>query len=116
VSGALAGLAACSSAPPAVSPCSRYTITPSEMLEVVGAYPLSNGDVLKVSNWQHRFWAEMRATGRIEIVPVGPGLFVQKDGPVSFQFEELPFTTGVAIGGLDAPVAGGSGIEREFRE
>jgi hypothetical protein len=117
MSGALAGLAACSSAPPAASPGSRYTITPSEMLEVVGAYPLSNGDVLKVSNWQHRYWADMRATGRIEIVPVGPGLFVQKDGPASFQFEELPFTTGVAIGGLDASTArASSGIEGEFRE
>jgi hypothetical protein len=118
--GALAVLAACASAPPATSPGARYYVAPSEMLEVVGAYPLSNGDVLKVSSWQRRFWAEMRATGRIEIVPVGPGLFVQKDGPVSFQFEELPFTTVVAIGGLgalDAPVGvGGSGIEREFRE
>jgi hypothetical protein len=111
LSGGLAVLAACSAAPPAAP------VAPSDMSEVVGVYRLSNGDLLRISGWQRRYWAEMRSTGRFEIVEVGPGLFVQKNGPIRLVFEELPDTTGVAIGGLAAAqAAAGSGIEREFRE
>jgi hypothetical protein len=115
--GGLAVLAACSSAPRGASPIADHKLAPSDMLEVSGAYPLSNGDVLRISQERRRYWAEMRSTGRFEIVPVSPELFVQKGGPIRFKFEELLFTMGVTISGLEAPPSGaGSGIEREFRE
>jgi hypothetical protein len=113
--GGLAVLAACSSAPRGSSPIANPELAPSGLLDVAGAYPLSNGDVLRISQERRHYWAEMRSTGRFEIVPVSSELFVQKGGPIRFRFEELLFTTGVTISGL-APVSGDSGIEREFRE
>jgi hypothetical protein len=111
LSGGLAVLAACSAAPPAAP------VAPSDMSAVVGVYRLSNGDLLRISGGEPRYWAEMRSTGRFEIVPVGPGLFVQKNGPVRFVFGELPYTTEVTIGGLSpAQAAARSRVEREFRK
>jgi hypothetical protein len=77
-----------------------YYITPNEMLEVYGVYPLSNGDVLKVSRDQRRYWAEMRHTGRIEIVPVDSIVFVEKGGKMRFTFEPKAFATDVRIEGI----------------
>jgi hypothetical protein len=111
LSGGLAVLAACSAAPPAAP------VAPSDMVEVLGVYRLSNGDLLRITGGEPRYWAEMHSTGRFEIVPVGPGLFAQKNGPIRLVFEELPTTTEVAIGGLSAAQArAGSGVEREFRK
>lgn len=103
----------------------HYVVTPVEMMDVYGVYPLSNGDVLKVSREHKRYWAEMRNTGRFEIVPVASIVFVEKGGSIRLTFEPLPFTTAVRVDGVGDPTAtalasawgqSGSGIEREFRE
>ncbi|MFL6674246.1 MAG: hypothetical protein ACJ8LG_13270 [Massilia sp.] len=106
----------------------HYYITPAEMHDVYGAYPLSNGDVLKISREHRRYWAEMNRTGRFEIVPVDSIVFVEKGGSIRLTFEPLPFTTQVQVDGVadsvaQAPVWGlfgsavqGSGIERKFSE
>ena len=103
----------------------HYGITPVEMLDVYGVYPLSNGDVLKVSREHNRYWAEMKNTGRFEIVPVASIVFVEKGGGIRLTFEPLPFTTEVRVDGVGNPAAtalasawgqSDSGIEREFRE
>jgi hypothetical protein len=95
--GGLALLAACSSAP---RERTDYQVVPVEMLDIYGVYPLSNGDVLRISREGRRYWAEMRSTGRFEIVPVDSGVFVQKGGPVRLRFEPLAFATDVTIRGL----------------
>jgi hypothetical protein len=95
--GGLALLAACSSAP---RERTDYQVVPVEMLDIYGVYPLSNGDVLRISREGRRYWAEMRSTGRFEIVPVDSGVFVQKGGPVRLRFEPLAFATDVTISGL----------------
>lgn len=103
----------------------HYAITPNEMLDVYGTYPLTNGDVLKISREHNRYWAEMNKTGRIEIVPVASIVFVEKGGNMRFTFEPLPFTTEVRVDGVGDATAtalasawgqSGSGIEREFSE
>jgi hypothetical protein len=99
VLGSLAVLAACSSAPRGAS-TAHYYVAPVEMLEVYGAYPLSNGDVLRISRGERRYWAEMRATGRFEIVPLDSDVFVEKDGPIRLEFRRLAFATDVEISGL----------------
>jgi hypothetical protein len=117
VAGGLALLSACASS------TGHYTITPNEMLDVYGTYPLTNGDVLRVSREHNRYWAEMRNTGRIEIVPVDSIVFVEKGGSMRFTFAPLPFTTEVRVDGVGDPgqtalasAWGRSGIEREFGE
>jgi hypothetical protein len=115
----LALLGACASQAPG-----SYTITPTEMQDVYGVYPLSNGDVLRVSHEHNRYWAEMHRTGRIEIVPVDSIVFVEKGGSMRFSFAPLPFTTEVRVDGVGDPTASAlasawgqsSGIEREFSE
>jgi hypothetical protein len=98
----------------------HYYVTPVEMLEVYGTYPLTNGDVLRISRDQRRYWAEMHSTGRMEIVPVDSIVFQEKDGNLRFTFKPLPFTTAVRVDGLGGPetqmasVFGPSGVEGEF--
>lgn len=102
----------------------HYTITPNEMLEVYGVYPLSNGDVLRISREHNRYWADMKNTGRIEIVPVASIVFVEKGGHMRFTFVPLPFTTQVRVDGVGDPGATAlasawgqsSGVEGEFGE
>jgi hypothetical protein len=95
--GGLALLAACSSAP---RERTDYQVVPVEMLDIYGVYPLSNGDVLRISREGRRYWAEMRSTGRFEIVPVDSGVFVQEGGPVRLTFEPMAFATNVTISGM----------------
>jgi hypothetical protein len=121
----LAGLAAC--AGPARQPGEppHYYIPPDELLGIYGTYQLSNGDTLKISREHRRYWAEMRTTGRFEIVPRRRDVFEQKGGPMLFEFSREAFTTDVLIYGLYGPAAppvaafvrrSNSGIERKFSE
>jgi len=84
----------------------RYFIDPQLVGELTGRYELSNGEQLNVTRQLSRFYAEMPATGRIEIVPVDQDLFVQRDGPVQLAFERDAFTTGVMVTGLDGKPSG----------
>jgi len=86
-------LAACSTA----GSHTPYFLTPAEVGAVRGTYNLSNGDILRISSEQRRYWAEMKSTGRIEIIPVDSMVFVAKDGSTRFTFTPVPFTTDVRI-------------------
>jgi hypothetical protein len=117
--GSLALLSACG------AQAESYYVTPVEMLEVYGTYALDNGDVLKISREHRRYWAEMRQTGKIEIVPVDSIVFVEKGGRMRFTFTPQPFATDVRIDGNNlsdmafAAVAGRtnhSGVQGKFGE
>jgi hypothetical protein len=94
-------LAACT----ATGPRQGYTITPTEMLDIYGAYTLSNGDTLKITRAHKRYWAETKRLGRIEIVPVDSLVFVEKAGILRYTFTQQAFATEVRIDGLGPPTA-----------
>ncbi len=118
--GSLAVLGACASPQP-----HHNTVPPIDMIDIYGVFPLSNGDVLKVIREHNRYWAEMKNTGRFQIVPAGALVFVEKGGGIRLSFAPLPFRTEVRVDGVGDPAAtalasawgqSDSGIEREFRE
>lgn len=82
---------------PAQAPARQYYITPIELLEVYGAYRLSDGQILRVTREQRRYWAEMPATGKVEIVPVASIVFESRDGAMRLAFTPLAFATDVRI-------------------
>jgi len=84
----------------------RYLIDPQLAGEIAGRYDLSDGGQLNVTRQLSRYYAEMPATGRIEIVPIDQDLFVQRDGPVQLAFEREAFTTEVMVTGLDGRASG----------
>lgn len=98
----LAGLLLAGAAGAALADRPGYVITPNELREVLGSYQLSNGDTLRVSRDHGRTWAEMDATGRIEIVPVGSIVFVEKNGPLRLRFTPQGFDSDVTVEGLPA--------------
>jgi hypothetical protein len=89
-------LSACS----AHGPRQGYYVTPEEMLDVYGTYPLSNGDALRITREHNRYWAEMKRIGKMEIVPVDSLVFVETAGILRYTFTPLPFTTEVRIDSL----------------
>jgi hypothetical protein len=103
----LAALLALLAAP--VASAREYYIAPVELLEVYGSYPLSNGDVLRVgpANAGTHAWAQLRDTGRMRLVAVGPLEFVTRDGGLHLRFAALPFRT-------DVEVERASGVQREL--
>jgi hypothetical protein len=85
----------------------RYHIDPQLAAgELTGAYPLSNGELLRVGREVARYYAEMPSTGRIEIVPVDDDLFVERNGPVRLKFVREAFRTEVVVTGLDGQTGG----------
>jgi hypothetical protein len=84
----------------------RYRIDPQLAGELTGAYPLSNGELLRLSREVNRFMAEMPSTGRIEVVPVDEDVFVERNGPVRLVFEREAFATEVTVTGLDGRADG----------
>jgi hypothetical protein len=101
-------------------PRQGYYVTPTEMLDVYGTYPLSNGDVLRITREHNRYWAETKRIGKMEIVPVDSLVFVERAGILRYTFTPLPFTTEVRIDGLGPHNAYtslfGSSVKREFGE
>jgi hypothetical protein len=84
----------------------RYRIDSQLAGELTGAYPLSNGELLRLSREVNRFMAEMPSTGRIEVVPVDEDVFVERNGPVRLVFEREAFATEVTVTGLDGRADG----------
>jgi hypothetical protein len=74
----------------------RHTLRPGEVGDVVGNYVLSDGSTLRVSYAQRRLFAEL-GSSRAELVPAGPRTFVSSDDGMTLVFDQLPFTTGVAV-------------------
>lgn len=95
VLGALAAVPALLLAPGAAA--REYYIAPFEMLEVYGAYPLPDGDVLRIEGSGNRAWARLNGTERMGLRAVGPLEFVTEDGRLRPRFEPLPFTTEVVV-------------------
>lgn len=75
----------------------NYHITPYEMLEVYGDYPLSNGETLRVTREGRRYFAAMPSIGKVEIVAVGSIAFVTRDRGLRLDFTPVPFTTYVWV-------------------
>ena len=99
---------------PAIGPSSdprrerdNYYITPYEMLEVYGDYPLSNGETLKVMREGQRYYALMPSIGKVEIVAVGSIAFVTRDRSLRLDFTPVPFTTYVWVARAGAAPATG---------
>jgi hypothetical protein len=84
----------------------RYFIDPQLTGELTGVYDLSNGELLRVSREVSRYYADMPTTGRIEIVPVDQGVFVQRNGPVQLAFDRELSATEVVVTGLDGQASG----------
>lgn len=81
----------------------NYYITPYEMLEVYGDYPLSNGETLTVTREGRRYFAAMPSMGKVEIVAVGSIAFVTRDRAMRLDFTPVPFTTYVWVSRPGAP-------------
>lgn len=75
----------------------NYYLAPHEMLEVYGAYPLSNGETLNISREGRRYFASMPSTGKVEIMPVGSIAFVTRDRSLRLDFTPVPFSTYVWV-------------------
>jgi hypothetical protein len=75
----------------------HYFITPVEMLDVYGTYRLSDGDVMRISHEQRRYWADFRQRGRVEIVPVDAIVFHARDGSMRLAFTPRPFATDATL-------------------
>jgi hypothetical protein len=84
----------------------RYVVDPLLASGLTGAYDLSNGELLRVSREVSRYYAEMPATGRIEIVPVDEDVFVARNGPVQLAFEREAGATEVVVTGLAGQASG----------
>jgi hypothetical protein len=92
-------LAAALAQPACAAPVERegYYITPVEMLEVYGVYRLDNGQVLRITREQRRYWAEFNREGRFEIRPVASIVFVAPAQGLRLAFTPLAFATDVRI-------------------
>jgi hypothetical protein len=84
----------------------RYVVDRVSSRQLTGVYPLSNGDLLRFGREVNRFYAETRATGRLEVVPVDEDEFVEKGGTVRLTFARAPFATDVTLTGLDGQPSG----------
>jgi hypothetical protein len=81
-----------------VSGCAtEYYHTPIEMADVYGAYPLSDGDTLRIEKKGNRAFARLNGTDSMRLTSVGPLEFVTQDNSLHLQFEPLPFTTEVTV-------------------
>lgn len=63
---------------------------------LAGTYPLSNGEVLRVSYERQRLFAEMGAR-KTELVPTGATSFAGRGTPLQFVFDQVPFATDVTV-------------------
>jgi hypothetical protein len=81
-----------------VSGCAtEYYHTPTQMADVYGAYPLSDGDTLRIEKKGNRAFARLDGTDSMRLTSVGPLEFVTQDNALHLHFEPLPFTTEVSV-------------------
>lgn len=81
-----------------VSGCAtEYYHTPVQMADVYGAYPLSDGDTLRIEKHGNRAFARLNGTEPMRLTSIGPLEFVTQDQGLHLQFEPLPFTTEVTV-------------------
>lgn len=75
----------------------EYYHTPVQMADVYGAYPLSDGDTLRIEKKGNRAYARLNGTESMRLTSIGPLEFVTQDRELHLQFEPLPFTTEVTV-------------------
>lgn len=75
----------------------EYYHVPHEMAELYGAYPLSDGDTLRIERRGNRAWARLDGTEPVRLRAVGPLEFVTQDQALHLRFEPLAFTTEVVV-------------------
>lgn len=63
---------------------------------LAGAYPLSNGELLRVSFERNRLYADL-GQRRTELVQTGRTNFVGRGTGMQFTFDQVPFATDVVI-------------------
>jgi hypothetical protein len=81
-----------------ISGCAtEYYHTPMQMADVYGAYPLSDGDTLRIEKKGNRAYARLNGTDAVRLTSVGPLEFVTQDNALHLRFEPLPFTTEVTV-------------------
>lgn len=84
--------------------CKPSRAVPPQLLTgIPGTYKLSNGDTLRLSRASRRYFADMKQTGRFQILPVSEAMFVEKGGPLRFEFSGDWPDTEVRITGLEQP-------------
>ena len=74
-----------------------YFVTPVELLEVDGVYPLSDGRLLRVRHDNHGVWADLQGVGSMKLTPVASVAFVSPDRRMRFEFRPMAFATDVVI-------------------
>ena len=81
-----------------ISGCAtEYYNAHHEMADVYGAYPLSDGDTLRIEKKGNRAYARLNGTESMRLTSVGPLAFVTQEGTLKLRFEPLPFTTEVTV-------------------
>lgn len=87
--------------------CKPARAVPPQLLTwIPGTYKLSNGDTLRVSAFSRRYVAEINRTGAFQILPLSETVFVEKGGPLRFEFSGDWPDTDVSITGLEQPRPG----------
>lgn len=70
----------------------------ADAVTLAGTYPLSNGEILRVSYERSRLYAEM-GQRRTELVQTGSTSFVGRGTATQFTFDQVPFATDVVVTG-----------------
>lgn len=71
------------------TPAGRYKMDLGEFRDYSGKYMLSTGEVLTVTNMSKRFYAQIEDNPSIEIVPLGPNVFVARNADMRLLFNEF---------------------------
>lgn len=75
-----------------------YRLVSPDVAELAGTYPLSNGEVMRVSYEQRRLFAQ-RGASKTELVPAGGNSFSARGTGMLLTFDQLPFATDVTVSG-----------------
>ncbi len=69
-----------------ISP-NKFKLEDSEFGDLKGRYHLSNGASMRLSSFNHKFFAELDQYGKVEITPINQNLFVSRDRDLRIDFE-----------------------------
>ncbi len=62
-------------------------VSPEEFRDLQGSYALDNGQTLRVSQIQNRYFAQIGTQEKLEVIPTSSEVFVAKDNSVKLQFK-----------------------------
>lgn len=75
-----------------------YRLPSPEAAALAGTYPLSNGEVMRVSYEQRRLFAQLGAF-KSELVPAGGASYAAPGTGMLLTFDQIPFATDVTVSG-----------------